>query len=194
MKLARTILLLGLIITTGLMGFFYFFEPNESLQNLIDIGNNEKITVDPKLPVRLVIPSIGIDTPIKPAGLTQNGNVEVPDGPHETVWFEHGARPGEIGSAVITGHYGPWRSGEASVFDNLSQLNKGDTVRVRDASGKIFTFSVTDTKIYNADETVPEIFNKNDGTYLNLITCNGEWLENEQTYTRRLVVFTALVE
>jgi hypothetical protein len=60
------------------------------------------------LPVRLKIPSIGVDARIKPVGLTADGAMDVPAGPADVAWFDLGPRPGEIGSAVVAGHYWGW--------------------------------------------------------------------------------------
>jgi hypothetical protein len=60
---------------------------------------------------------------------------------------------------------------------------------VKDEKGITHSFVVEKTKIYGKNEIVPEIFNKNDDAYLNIITCNGTWLANEKTYSQRLVVF-----
>jgi len=144
----------------------------------------------PNIPVRLNIPIIGVDAPIIQTGLTANGAVGVPEGPKNTAWFNVGPKPGQSGSAIITGHFGPWRDGSHSVFDNLYKLKIGDKIFVQDQKGQIFTFLVIDKKTYNANAKVPEIFNKTDGSYLNIITCSGDWLANEHTYNQRLVIFT----
>jgi len=42
---------------------------------------------------------------------------------------------------------------------------------------------------YNSEPQV-EIFGPTDKKRLNLITCNGEWIQSLKTYSDRLVVFT----
>lgn len=145
-------------------------------------------------PVKLEIPSINVKANIEAAGLAPDGTVAVPKGPNGVTWYKFGAKPGELGSAVVTGHFGPWRSGAKSVFDNLGNLKAGDRVLVTDAKGETFEFEVKKTQIYQRNDKVPEIFTKHDKAYLNLITCNGEWLSGQRTYDQRLVVFTELVK
>ena len=123
-------------------------------------------------------------------GLDANGVLKTPVGPHTVAWYNQGPKPGQKGSAVISGHYGPWRSGEGSVFDELNTLTKGDKVQVRDDKGNTISFTVIDMRTYDADDHPAEVFNRNDGAYLNLITCSGTWLQTQETYTQRLVVFT----
>ncbi len=125
--------------------------------------------------------------------MANDGTVGVPEGPLQVAWFQLGPRPGQKGSAIITGHYGPWKSGASSVFDNLNKLKPGDKIYIKDDNGTTLTFAVTKTTIYDPSQSVPEVFNKNDGAYLNLITCNGDWVANQKTYTKRLVVFTSEV-
>ena len=167
-------------------------------QNALDsqlTANQNQVRLDqgPGLPRRLVIPSINVDAPVIYVGLASDGTVDVPKGPQETAWFQLGPRPGQQGSAVITGHFGPWRNGGASVFDNLDKLKVGDIIYVKDNENNQLSFKVQESRIYQSDESPKEVFNNNDGIYLNLITCNGEWLANQKTYTQRLVVFTEAV-
>lgn len=156
-------------------------------------GNNNQIDADPGLPARLVIPSINVNANVIQVGLTAGGAVDTPKGPYEVAWYKLGPRPGTEGSAVITGHYGPWQTGANSVFDNLHKLKKGDKVYVRDNAGKEFAFVVRESRIYGPNDTAPEVFNSSSGAHLNLITCSGQWLQNQRTYTQRLVVFADAV-
>src|SRR5215218_5124218 len=59
------------------------------------------------VPVRLKIPAIGVDTGLQRLGRSHDGTVEVPSGRHkweEAGWYAGGARPGDLGSAVLLGH------------------------------------------------------------------------------------------
>ena len=143
------------------------------------------------LPVRLKIPKINVDASLDYVGLTPDGAVDVPRGATTAAWFDLGPRPGNNGDAVITGHYGPWKNGQGSVFDDLDKLKKGDSLSIEDEKGKIAIFVVRESKKYNPKDDAPEVFGSNDGkAHLNLITCQGEWNSNSLTYSQRLVVFT----
>lgn len=143
------------------------------------------------LPVRLKIPAIHVDAPIDHMSVTKNGEMESPQGAKNVGWFKFGARPGDVGSAVIAGHHGRWLGGEGSVFDNLSKLKNGDEVHVEGANGATATFVVRQSRTYNRAEAASEVFSVNDGkAHLNLVTCQGAWREAEKTYDERLVVFT----
>ncbi|MDP3882438.1 MAG: class F sortase [Candidatus Staskawiczbacteria bacterium] len=163
--------------------------PKSIIENVVLVSKPKPII--PGLPLRLKIPNISIDAPIDSVGVTFDGAVDVPKGPADVAWFNLGPRPGDIGSAVITGHYGTWKNGGGSVFDNLNKLIPGDKIYVEDEKGMIITFVVRELRIYGQNEYAPGVFNSDDGkAHLNLITCAGDWIESQKTYSNRLVVFT----
>ena len=141
------------------------------------------------LPVRLTIPAISVDAPIKEMGLTSDGAMDAPDSPSDAGWFNLGPRPGEIGSAVIDGHFG-WKNNKSAVFDNLYKVQKGDRIYVEDDTGTVTVFVVREIRIYHKDTDATDVFMSNDGkAHLNLITCTGPWSVREKTRGNRLIVF-----
>lgn len=146
------------------------------------------------LPLRFKIPKIKVDALVENIGFTVDGIVGVPEGPNNVAWFNLGPRPGEVGSAVISGHSG-WKNDIPAVFDGLVRLNDGDKIYVEDDKGSIIVFRVREFKIYGRDDQAPEVFISNDGkAHLNLVTCTGVWNEKEKSRSNRLVVFTDKVE
>jgi len=164
---------------------------NDSL-SLINISSAKAASPDVGKPGRLIIPSININARIEHIGLTAEGAVGAPEGAFDVSWFNPGARPGEKGSAVISGHSGRWKDGTVSVFDPLDTVKPGAMIYVKDDTGQTISFVVKEMRIYGKDEIVPEIFNQSDKAYLNIITCHGDWIESEKTYSQRLVVFTQM--
>lgn len=143
------------------------------------------------LPVRLKIPKINVDTAIEYVGLTANGAMDVPKNPDNVAWFEFGPRPGDNGSAIIAGHYGHWKNGKGSVFDDLNKLQVGDSLVVEDEKGATATFVVRTSRIYDPRADASDVFSSNDGkSHLNLVTCEGVWNKVSKSYSERLVVFT----
>ena len=141
------------------------------------------------IPVGLIIPAININTTIAPVGVTADGAMGVPVGPTSTTWFDLGARPGQIGSAVIAGHEG-WKDGIFAIFDDLNKLQPGDKIYVVDDQGAMRTFIVQSLGIFGQDDSAITVFNSSDGlAHLNLITCEGTWNAAEKSYSNRLVVF-----
>lgn len=156
-----------------------------------NIVTQEQVQVDSAgLPVRLKIPAIEVDAAVEQVGLTPGGAMDTPKGRREVAWFNEGARPGEVGSAVMTGHYGTWKNGQGSVFDNLHKLNAGDKISVEDDKGAITTFIVREIRSYNPNADASDIFgSSDDNAHLNLITCEGTWNKDSKSYSERLVVF-----
>lgn len=141
-------------------------------------------------PVRLKIPKIKVDADLEYTGLTPQGAVDVPKDFTKVSWFNLGPRPGEIGNAVITGHYG-WKNGKTSVFDNLYKLRVGDKLSVTDENGKIISFVVRKIRRFDPKADASDVFISQDGkSHLNLITCEGIWNKILKSYSKRLVVFT----
>lgn len=140
-------------------------------------------------PLRLKIPKINVNAALDYVSLTSKGELASPSGPTKAGWYHHGPRPGEIGSAVIDGHFG-WIDNTPAVFDNLVKLKKGDNLIVEDEKGATTTFAVVESRKYDPKADATEVFKSNDGlAHLNLITCQGAWNEAQQSYSNRLVVF-----
>lgn len=149
----------------------------------------------PGKPVRLIIPTIGVNANIQSVGLAWQGNGEmgIPTNFTDVGWYNGGPRPGEPGSAVIDGHL-DGRNVKEAVFYDLGNLKAGDLVEVVDAGGKTWQFKVTDVKLYDYDASTTDIFSSDDSkAHLNLITCAGDWLKDQKQYNQRVVVFTELV-
>ena len=146
-------------------------------------------------PSRLIISSIGIDTAVESVGMLDNGTMATPAlGPWDDVgWYAGGPRPGEVGSAVIDGHLDR-PGGSPAVFWNLRDLHVGDSVMIVDSVGHTVHFRVTRIALYRPQQApVLEIFGDKRGSYLNLITCAGDWIASQHQTAFRLVVYTTLV-
>lgn len=144
---------------------------------------------DLSLPARLIIPKIKVNAAIETVGLTSEGAVGVPKKPVDVAWLNVWPRPGEVGNAIITGHFGWWNNSPAT-FDNLNKLRVGDKIYVEDKDKTIITFVVRNLKAYKDKEDYSSVFYSSDNkAHLNLITCNGSWNKKTQRYSKRLVVF-----
>jgi len=119
-----------------------------------------------------------------------NGEMGAPEGPDGVAWFKFGPHPGEIGSAVIDGHYG-WKDSLPAVFDRLKELKTGDKLTIEDDKGLIATFIVREIRGYDPKADATDVFVSKDGkSHLNLVTCDGPWNRNTASRPNRIVVFT----
>lgn len=145
---------------------------------------------DSPLPVRLKIAKIKVNAALEYVGLTAQGAVGAPKGPTDAAWFNRSPHPGDAGSAVITGHFGPWKNGSGSVFDDLHELAVGDTLSVENKKGGTTMFVVRELRTYGEHDDASAVFGPDDGkSHLNLITCAGVWNKAKKSYSNRLVVF-----
>ncbi len=147
----------------------------------------------PGLPVRLLIPKIGVDANVQQVGITA-GRLGIPSNFTDVAWYKMGPRPGAVGSAVIDGHLDNAKDARA-VFMNLSDLKAGDDIYVKDAAGQTFHFRVIESDVYDYNSApLAKIFSQNDGrAHLNLITCDGVWNEKTKNYSSRLVIYSERV-
>ena len=179
---------LFLLFSMGL----YVYSKNFFFSKIVVPEQNTTYTIfNSVAPIKIKIPSIQVDASIKRVGVTKDGAMDVPKRPEDTGWLETGPSPGAIGSAVIAGHRG-WKTGPA-VFDDLHKVKVGDLVYIENEEGDERVFIVRKIEVYDAKAEVSEVWNKNDNSYLNLITCSGNWNTFTGTSDERLVVFTDLV-
>lgn len=149
----------------------------------------------PELPVRLVIPAIDVDAKVQYVGQDPNGSgkMEVPSNFTDVGWYKHGVRPGMRGSAVIAGHLNG-RDVPEAVFYDLHTLKVGDEVVIMSEERVEDIFRVVKIETYAHDDPTDDVFKSADGKKrLNLITCSGTWLESENQFDKRTVVFTELL-
>ena len=191
---SRQVLFIVVVIVLVIYLLVLFCRPkNLTRSDSITLAKNltsseQKSTVG--LPLRLKIPVIRVDAVVEDVGLTSAGAMESPSGPATTAWFKLGVRPGEFGSAVIAGHFGTWKTGQGSVFDNLHNIKIGDQITVIDDKGVTINFIVREIKSFASDADSSSIFYSADGkSHLNLITCEGEWNKITKSYPDRLVIF-----
>lgn len=187
------IIVIGLVFSAiFLVIAFFSFSP----RNIPSVSPNENL-IEPNqenanktLPIRLTIPKIGVDATIDPMGITPDGDMEAPAKGRNVGWFRFGSYPGETGSAVIAGHFGRWKNGDGSVFDDLNRLEAGDAVFVENTDGITTEFVVRESRNYNPQADALDVFSSDDEiSHINLITCEGIWDEASQSYDKRLVVF-----
>ena len=140
---------------------------------------------------KLVISKINVSAEVEEVGKNSAGEMDVPSDIDKVAWFKLGSYPGNAGSAVISGHF-DGEHGQTAVFTNLRKLTQGDEVDYITLDGKTIKFVVRETKLYGADQIVPEVFTTNGESHLNLITCAGSWDNDTKEFSQRLVVFCDL--
>jgi sortase (surface protein transpeptidase) len=144
-------------------------------------------------PVRLVVPTIGVDADVVELGLQEDGTMEVPTDFAQTGWFRPGPKPGRVGPAVIAGHVDD-RSGPA-VFFRLTELSTGDRIEVHGADGELVVFAVTGTEQHPKDAfPTDRVYAGTPGPELRLITCGGEFDRGARSYRDNVIVYAERVD
>jgi len=143
------------------------------------------------VPERLVIASIGVDTPLMDLGFTADGELEVPPDGTIAGWFTGAPTPGESGAAVIAGHVdwiGP------AVFHDLVSVAVGDSIEVTRADGSVATFDVMAVGQYPKDEfPTTAVYGNLPYAGLRVITCGGVFNDATGHYLDNVVVYARLV-
>ncbi|WUG99293.1 class F sortase [Streptomyces violaceus] len=141
---------------------------------------------------RLLIPHLRIDAPIMPLGLDRERRLTAPpeDNPKLVGWYQHGASPGEQGTAVAVGHLDTDRG--PAVFAGLTELKRGRVVEARRADGRIAVYTVDAIKSYEkARFPNQEVYGARGRPELRLITCGGAY-DRRTGYSGNVVVFAHL--
>lgn len=148
-------------------------------------SSTQHITHD--YPIRIIAPSIKLDSPIQGMGLNKKGELDVPSGKTNNVgWYKNGVTPGQAGAAVLDAHV-------FAAFSKLQYLTPGSDIYILMASGKKLHFTVNAAKKFKLSEIESsDLFQKTSHQVLNLITCAGNLTKDHSTYDHRLVVYTSL--
>jgi hypothetical protein len=157
----------------------------------VDDAPVRRPAVLPSEPVRLFLPSVGIDTALTAIDLDAAGALVPPSDNRLAGWYRSGPAPGEPGPAVLTGHVdsvaGP------AVFFRLRDVAVGDPVSVVRADGTTLRFTVTRLARYPKDAfPTAEVYAPTAGPQLRLITCGGAFDRAARSYLDDVVVYARL--
>lgn len=198
--LGKILIALGLLMAMIVLGRTFFYVPNGAVDSGLPVATTtassttDKVSIPGPLPDKLLIPKLGIEASVQHLGVTKTGNMAAPNNLTDVSWYELGTTPGKVGSAVMAGHVDNALSLPA-IFYELPKLEIGDDVYVVDGDGKKLHFRVRQKELYRYDQApAVRIFNDATGIYLNLITCQGEWVPAARSAENRLVVYTELVK
>jgi hypothetical protein len=142
-------------------------------------------------PVRLRVPTAGIDTPLTGIDLDAAGALVPPSDDAVAGWYRSGPAPGEVGPAVLTGHVdsvaGP------AVFFRLRDVAAGDPVTVTRTDGTTMRFTVTRVARFPKGAfPTGEVYAPTPRAELRLITCGGVFDRAAHSYLDNVVVYAQL--
>lgn len=145
-------------------------------------------------PVRLTIPSIGVDTTLMNLGLNPDSTVQAPPLSRNSIagWYELSATPGSIGASVMLGHVDSAAYG-AGVFYRLGSLNPGDQVSVRRQDGTVAVFRIDRVAEYPKNQFPSAlVYGQTSYSALRLVTCGGSFDTTTGNYRDNIIAFASL--
>jgi Sortase domain len=200
-----TILVVGLVLLAAVIGAFAASRcggdggearAGKLAMHIDATGNQARGTTVPRArrahrparPVRIDIPTIGVDAPLVPLGLNADRTLRVPRDFGDAGWWTGGARPGERGPAVIAGHVDSYTG--PAVFYRIRELRRGDAIVVVRRDGSRARFTVLGSEEYpKAHFPTARVYGATAGPTLRLITCSGTFDRASGHYVDNAVVY-----
>lgn len=162
-------------------------DPNPPDPHLTDAAYMERLA-----PLSLRFEQVGVDGSIRPVGLEDDGDMEVPDR-HEIGWWQHGSAPGLPGATVLAAHVS-WNDA-IGPFHRLGRAELGDRVEVTAGDGSVRVYQVVERTMYVKDGLPADrIWTTTGDEVLVLITCGGDFNPNIRRYRHNIVVYAVPVE
>lgn len=158
----------------------------------------KEYTVAPDRPRYLSIDKLKINkSRVLPMGINAKGELDTPWNIFDVGWYEASGKPGAGGTLIIDGHNGgPHVLG---VFKNTPSLTNGDIIVIERGDGEIFRYAVAENKEVSLSEAdaymgvaarSPEPGRES----VTLISCTGEWSQQQGTYLSRQFTRAVLVD
>lgn len=163
-------------------------------------------------PVWLTIPALNLQKrPVIALGLTDAAQAATPQAHQDELsvgsldtmpldnandykagWYDHSARPGAIGPAIIAGHIN--YSGHQGIFANLPDMRPGEHIYVGRADGTVAEFTVT-KKVVTPKTDFPKggVFAPTTAHELILISCGGGYDSLTHHYYDNVIVYATEV-
>ncbi len=140
-------------------------------------------------PVHLTIPDVGIDMPVDPVGVTDDGQMVIPEDANRAGWYEFGPAPSDPqGSTLVAAHVDSRQTGIGQ-FAKLRKIPVGSAVTVTTADGVTHDFVVASVeKVPKEGAPVGDWFDRTGTPRLVLVTCGGKWRKDIGHYADNVVV------
>ncbi|MBN9098543.1 MULTISPECIES: class F sortase [unclassified Pseudonocardia] len=139
-------------------------------------------------PVRLRIPVLRIDAPVRAVATGPAGDLGVPDDPQVIGWWAAGGAPGVPGAAgVLDGHVDSAAHGPGALF-HLAALVPGDVVAVVTAQGAVVAYAVQEVHRFPKTAFRADLLTPGGAPRLVVVTCGGVFDRATRNYEDNVVV------
>lgn len=145
-------------------------------------------------PKKIYIDNIGVDAFVQKVGVDKNQQIAVPNNIHIAGWFVDSAKIGEKGLSIIDGHVDGLTTG--GVFKDINKLKAGDVIKVEKGDGSIVSYEVMQNITVPTGESAGILYSQDPKveSQLNLITCEGNYDREAQTYDKRVIVIAKKIK
>lgn len=205
-----TLITVGLALIVGSPLIWWLSQPEVTVGEVASAGEPSTVTMRWVTPVApsatptpspigaepqwVAVPQIGVDHPVIPVGVEDDGAMEIPADVNEIGWYTGTqVRPGDPGSAVLAGHVDSRTQGRGAFFD-LGRLDLCDDILLETEEGEQ-RWRVTGRTSYDKTSLpIDDIFTSDDEPRLVLITCGGPFDSDTRHYTQNVVVYAEWVD
>ena len=167
-------------------------------ETVVTDEEKEAYTVAADRPRYLSIEKLGIkNARVLSVGTTSAGQLGTPVGIFDVGWYTESSKPGTGGAMLMDGHNGgPTMDG---VFKHLPDLASGDIIKIERGDGAIFNYRVVENLTFSISDANTNMsmmfFSAEPGVEgLNLITCTGQWSQQQRTYLSRNFIRAVLTD
>ena len=141
-------------------------------------------------PVRISVPSIGVNSSLVDLGIAGDGSLQVPTDVQRAGWLDRSPAPGRQGPAVIAGHVDSTKG--PAVFYRLRDLKPGARIIVTRGDGSTVSFAVDSVQQYSKSAfPTAAVYGPVPGPVLRLITCGGAFDRSIGHYRDNVVVYAS---
>jgi len=140
-------------------------------------------------PVRISVPDVGIDIPIDPVGVLDDGTMELPANTQVAGWYEFGPDPASAnGATILAAHVDSLVYG-LGPFSRLRELAAGAPLSVTTADGAVHAYTIASVaKVPKAEIPLDTVFDRSGPPTLVLITCGGQFNRDTGHYLDNILV------
>jgi LPXTG-site transpeptidase (sortase) family protein len=157
-------------------------------------GEGALVAAEPFVPVRLEVPSAGVQAPIDPLDLDEAGELEVPEQGARAGWWAGGSWAGAVGPTVVVGHVNS-HGGQAGVFHALTLVEPGDRARLLSKQGRYLEYEVVAVEtVAKRDFPTDDVYGATRGAELRLVTCGGPFNILRGAHRDNVIVYAELVD
>lgn len=141
-----------------------------------------------RVPTSFAVPELGIRMPVEPEGVAASGEMALRPDPAELAWYRHGPRPGDAqGAVVLAAHLDAPGYGIGPLAE-VHRLRPGDLLTVT-AGGVVHRYTVLSVQsVAKADLDLDALFARSGPPRLHVVTCGGDFDEEQRRYDHNVVV------